>query len=145
MSDPQPQPSSELLELILIALDHGMESVKASGTLFPFLMTTGTGRPKLQRFVADSLERCTELLNAAACSLPADVDLYASAVDGCLESDNGERRLAVVVAGGQRGQATAFAFAQRYLPKDANQEAVKLGDPEWIGNVENSLRDTSKA
>jgi hypothetical protein len=127
------------LELILFALDHGIESVQGGGPLIPFLLTTGSGRPTLQRFVAESLERSREMVAAAAGNLPADVSLYAFAIDGYLHSDADERQDAIIVEAGQRGQATAFFFAQRYRPKDVTQDLEKLGGPAWVGEAANRL------
>jgi hypothetical protein len=111
---PSPQPSPELLELILFALDHGIESVRGGGALVQFLLTTGSGRPTLARFVADSLDRSREMVAAAASSLPADVNLYAFAIDGLLRGETGQPHDAIIVEAGQRGMPTAFLFAQTY-------------------------------
>src|SRR5688572_25161813 len=109
-------PGPELWQLILFALDHGLESVRGGGPLVPFLLSTGSGRPTLQRFVADSLDRSREMAAAAASSLPPDVQLYAFAVDGYLrsEAEAGQPQDAIIVEAGQRGGAAAFLFTQTY-------------------------------
>ena len=141
------EPSPELLELILFALDHGIESVRGGGPLVPFLLTTGSGRPTLARFVADSLDRSREMVAAAASKLPADVNLYAFALDGYLrgESDQrgdsagGLRSDAIIVEGGQRGAAVAFLFAQMYQAKEGAHDLKILGKPTLVGETANRL------
>jgi hypothetical protein len=139
MPPPEPQPTPELFELIRFALDHGIESVKGSGPLIPFLLSTGTGRPTLQRFVADSLDRSREMVQEAADKLAADVERYAIAIDGYLRSETGERQDAILVEAGQRGEPRAFLFAQRYQPKDVTQDLQVLGEPALVGESENRL------
>lgn len=133
------QPSPELLELILFALDHGIESVRGGGALVPFLLTTGSGRPTLARFVADSLERCREMVAEAASKLPADVNLYAFAVDGYLRGETGDPTDAIIVEAGQRGAPAACLFAQTYRPKDLTQDLQVVGKPTLVGESANRL------
>jgi hypothetical protein len=133
------QPSPELLELILFALDHGIDAVREGGPLVPFLLTTGSGRPTLARFVADSLDRSREMVAEAASRLPADVNLYAFAVDGFLRGESGERRDAIIVEAGQRGAPAAFLFAQLYLPKEVTHDFQALGKPALVGETANRL------
>lgn len=136
-ASPTPQPSPELLELILFALDHGIESVRGGGALVPFLLTTGSGRPTLARFVADSLERSREMVAEAANQLSADVNLYAFAVDGYLRGESSDQLDAVVVEAGRRGDPVAFLFAQTYRPQDATHDFQVLGMPTLIGEAAN--------
>jgi hypothetical protein len=133
------QPSPELLELILFALDHGIESVRGGGQLVPFMLTTGSGRPTLARFVADSLDRSREMVAEAASKLPADVNRYAFAIDGYLRDDSGQSRDAIIVEAGQRGAAVAFLFAQTYQPKEVTQDLQLLGKPTLVGETANRL------
>ena len=133
------QPSPELLELILFALDHGVESVRGGGALVPFLLTTGSGRPTLARFVADSPDRSREMVAEAAGKLPADVNLYAFAVDGYLRGETGQPQDAIIVEAGQRGATTAFLFAQTYQPKDVTQDFQILSQPTLVGEAANRL------
>ena len=138
-SSPSPHPSPELLELILFALDHGIESVRGGGVLVPFLLTTGSGRPTLARFVADSLDRSREMVAEAAGKLSADVNLYAFAVDGYLRGETGQPQDAIIVEAGQRGESAAFLFAQTYRPKEVTQDFQLLGKPAYIGETANRL------
>ena len=131
------EPSAELLELILFALDHGIESVRGGG-MIPFLATMGK-RPTLQRFVADSADRGREMAEQAASNLATDVNLYALAVDGYLRGETGEEQDAILVEAGQRGGETAFLFAQTYLPKDVTQDLQLLGKPKLVGETANRL------
>jgi hypothetical protein len=133
------QPSVELLELILFALEHGIEAVRGGGPLIPFLATMGTGRPKLARFVAESSQRSREMVEQAASELAADVNLYAFAVEGYLRGETGESNDAIIVEAGQRGTGPAFLFAQTYLPQDVTQDFQPLGKPALVGETANRL------
>jgi hypothetical protein len=137
---PAPQPSPELLELIFFALDHGIESVRGGGSLVPFLLTTGSGRPTLARFVADSLERSREMVAEAASKLPPDVNLYAFAIDGYLRGETDDPLDAIIVEAGQRGAPVAYLFAQTYRPKDLTQDLQTLGKPTFICDAANRLQ-----
>jgi hypothetical protein len=132
-ADPSSQPSQDLLELILFALDHGVESVRDGGSLVPFLLTTGSGRPTLARFVAESQDRSREMVAEAANKLPVDVHLYAFAVDGYLSGESGQPQDAIIVEAGQRGTPAVFLFAQTYRPKDVTQDFQVLGKPAQVG------------
>jgi hypothetical protein len=114
--------------------------VQEGRPLIPFLLSTGSGRPTLQRFVADSSDRSREMAAEAASMLPADVNLYAFAIDGILRDENERQQDAIIVEAGQRGQAVAFLFAQRYLPKDVTQDFQVLGKPGLVGETANRLR-----
>lgn len=133
------QPSPELLELVFFALDHGIESVRGGGSLVPFLLTTGSGRPTLARFVADSLERSREMVAEAASKLPPDVNLYAFAIDGYLRGESSDQLDAVVVEAGQRDGPVAFLFVQAYRPQDTTHDFQVLGKPTLIGEAANRL------
>jgi hypothetical protein len=50
------EPNPKLMDVIFLALDHGIESVKSSGgPLIPFVVTEGSER-KLDVFVLEQLE-----------------------------------------------------------------------------------------
>ena len=136
---PSLKPSPELLELILFALDHGVESVRGGGALVPFLLTTGSGRPTLARFVAESQGRSREMVMEAADKLPADVNLYAFAVDGSLRGESGQPQDAIIVEAGQRGESAAFLFAQTFQPQDVARDFQVLGKPAHVGETVNRL------
>jgi hypothetical protein len=139
MESSRSQPSPELLQLILYALNHGVDSVREGGPLIPFLLTTGSGRPTLARFVADSLERGREMAQEAANKLPADVRLYAFAVDGYLRGQDGQPQDAIIVEAGQRGESVSLLFALTYRPKDVTQDLQVLGQPKLVGESANRL------
>lgn len=138
-ASPSLRPSPDLLELILFALDHGIESVRGGAALVPFLLTTGSGRPTLARFVADSLDRSREMVAEAANQLPADVNLYAFAVDGYLRGESDQPQDAIIVEAGQRGDSAALIFSQTYQPKNVTQDFQVLGKPVHVGETANRL------
>src|SRR5262245_65296310 len=108
------EPTEELLDLIFAALDHGIDSVRTSdGPLTPFLMAQGEGKPSLQRFVADTLDRSREMAQEAGVHLPAEVRCYAITCDGYLPTEE-ERFDAIIVEAAECGQPAGFIFAQRY-------------------------------
>ena len=96
---PTSEPSTELLELILFALDHGIESVRGGGPLIPFLATIGSGRPTLARFVAESADRGREMAAGQAAARAADRGWSASTAAAFLASDPKEPARTVAAAG----------------------------------------------
>jgi hypothetical protein len=133
------EPGERLLELINLALDHGIDSVRASGgPLTPFLMTQGRGKPALRRFVTGSLERSREMAQEAAGQLPKRTTLYAMASDGYLSTGKG-RVDAILVEAGERKQATGFLFAQRYRPQRGKRKFAVVGKPAIVKQVPNRL------
>jgi len=118
------------MQLVFLALDHGIDSVRASGgPLIPFLMTqAGTG-VSLMRFAADTLEAGLANAEQAADSAGPKIIAYAIARDGFL-TVGGERLDAILVEAGERGDQTGFVFAQRYRPKKG-----LFGRFEVVGNA----------
>jgi hypothetical protein len=79
-----PEFSQKLSQLVFMALDHGVDSVREGGPLIPFLMSSGGEKISMQRFASDRLEEATALGRKYAAQLPGTVRLAAFAYDGYL-------------------------------------------------------------
>jgi hypothetical protein len=84
-SSRRPEPSQRLLDLIFMALEHGVRSIQGTdGPLIPFLLSEDqTGKRSLARYMtgANPSEAREHALRAVT-GLPADTCLFAVAADG---------------------------------------------------------------
>ena len=129
------EPGERLMELVFLALDHGVDSVRNSGPLIPFLLTEGD-KKDLQRFVTERLEEGVARAQEAASSLDADTQAYAIAHDGYITVE-GARYDAILVEAAERGSPTGFLFAQRYKPKKGIFSNLKtIGNALFLGEAE---------
>ena len=134
------EPNPKLMDVILLALDHGIECVKSSGgPLIPFVISEGTER-KMDVFVLEQLEEAVVKAREFVDNAAPEVTFYAIAHDGYLTLE-GEKFDAILVEGGERGTSKALLFAQRYEPKKGFFSKLKsLGNPAFIGETENRLK-----
>ena len=65
------------MNLVFLALDHGIESVRGGGPSIPFVVAETAGERHLQRFVANTLEERLHHARAAASALPDTVSASA--------------------------------------------------------------------
>jgi hypothetical protein len=122
------QPSERLMKLVFLALDHGLESVQASGqALTPFLVHEEAGKLKVQRFVTGTLEGSVAQARAAARALAGRATMLAVVYDGFVTLD-GVRSDAILAEAQEQRLRQALLFAQRYRRGGA-------GDVERVGNV----------
>jgi hypothetical protein len=128
------------MDVIFFALDHGIESVRASGgPLIPFVIIEGSKR-ELNRFV---LERLEDAL-ARACEFVAgasvDAAFHAIAYDEYITVE-GNKFDSILVEGGERGRPKSLLFAQRYQPKKRLFSKFRtIGNAAFIGEAENRLK-----
>jgi len=134
------EPNPKLMDVVFLALDHGIESVKSSGgPLIPFVITEGPER-KLDRFVLEELEEAVSKAREFVDNAAPEVTFYAIAHDGYL-TFGGEKFDAILVEGGERGTSKALLFAQRYEPKKGFFSRFKtIGNAAHIGETENRLK-----
>jgi hypothetical protein len=135
MSENELDISNELAELLFVALDHGIDSVRASGgPLIPFVMTEASepeGR-QLHRFEAEKLEECIGAARSYAASLSnTNVSRCVLAYDG-LVTIQGTKYDAIMVEAMERGQPTVI-LAQRYTPKKFWQKFATIGNAAYVG------------
>lgn len=130
----------KLLDLMFFGLDHGIESVRASGTgpLVPFIVTETDGERELSRLVAERLE---DALSEGIKSLEADkTSNYGIIVyDGYIRVD-GQKYDAVLVKGFDRKDSIGYLIGQRYQLKNYLTPFKTVGNPTFIGNDEQLLK-----
>jgi len=128
------EPSVSLMELIFLALEHGLDSVRGGGPLAPFLVTDGRER-NLERFVTERLEDGLARAQEFASSLDAATTAYAIAYDGYVTVE-GTKYDAILVEAAERGSPTGFLFAQPYKPKKGFLSRFKIiGDTVFLGEA----------
>ena len=134
------EPNPKLMDLIFLALDHGIESVKSSGCpLTPFVISEGPER-KLDRFFVEQLQEAVAKAREFVDHAAPEITFYAIAHDGYL-TIQGEKFDAILVEGGERGTSKALLFAQRYEPKKGLFSRFKtIGNAVTIGETENRFK-----
>ncbi len=134
------QMSEEFADLMFLALDHGVESVKASGgPLIPFIVVEQDGKRELHRFATELLEEGQQQARAAISALPASATAYALAYDGYITVD-GKKFDAILVEASERGREAGVQMAQRYTPKKVLRSFQTVGNPALLGECETLLR-----
>ena len=130
----------KLMDLIFLALNHGIEIVKSSGgPLIPFVITEGVER-KLDVFALEQLEEALARAREFVDKANPEINFYAIAHDGYL-TVNEVKSDAILVEGGERGSSKALLFAQRYeLKKGFFSRFKTVGNPAFIGETENRLK-----
>ena len=124
------------MELVFVALDHGIESVADGGPLIPFaVMETADGR-ELVRFAAETLEDGHAQARQHVQS--GDALRVAIAHDGFLTVE-GERSDAILVEAQERGQGTSLVFAQRYRPGGRFKKFAPVGNAAFVAGGDSLL------
>jgi len=134
------EPNPKLMDVIFLALDHGIDSVRASGgLLIPFAVTDGLKR-ELNRFAMEQLEEAVAKARAFVDQANSEVIFYAIAHDG-YSTVEGTKFDSILVEGGERGAPKALLFAQRYESKKGFFGKFKpIGNAAFIGETENRLK-----
>lgn len=131
--------SEKFADLVFMALDHGVESVRDSGgPLIPFVVIEGEdGARGIQRFVTERLEEGPERAREAITALPASVAAYALAYDGYITIEN-TKFDAILVEASERDRPAGVLMAQRYIIKKENFEII--GNPVLLEECETLLQ-----
>lgn len=134
------EPNPKLMDVIFLALDHGVDSVRASGgPLIPFAVTEGSKR-ELNRFATEQLEEAVAKVRAFVDQVSPEISFYAIAHDGYITME-GQKFGSILVEGGERGKPKALLFAQRYAPKKGFFGKFRtIGNAAFIGEAENRLK-----
>jgi hypothetical protein len=133
------QADPKFMDFMFTGLDHGINSIKdGSGPLIPFVMTSLNGEKKLSRFVADSYE--DSMMNASEhiMHLNPVPDYALLAYDGFITME-GKKYDAIIVQAYDKTLDEGFVFAQRYIPKNDDQEFESIGNAAFIGKEQNLL------
>lgn len=129
--------SEQFADLVFLALDHGVDSVRDSGgPLIPFVITEQDGIRGIQPFVTERLEDGPERAREAIAALPVSVTAYALAYDGYITLD-GTKFDAILVEASERNRPAGVRMAQRYTMKEQNFATV--GNPALLGECETLL------
>jgi hypothetical protein len=134
---PQYEPvpdDSDLLDLVFVALDHGISSLSVAGEepFTPFLLTHDESGRRLMRFVADTYEGSIAAARSHAATLPQSAQMAALAFDGFVTME-GVRSDAVVVQAQRRGSRNSSIYFQRY--RREGSRIVEVGNA--VGPTEN--------
>jgi len=138
MLPPAPSPaqpieaSQRLGDLLFLALDHGVDSVRQGGPLVPFVIAEVDGKRSIDRFVAEPYEMAVAEARMAASKLSRQSSIYALAYDGFV-TIGGDKYDAIIVHGAERGNGKAYLLAQRYVPAKDGKSLEVLGNPVLVG------------
>ena len=117
------------MELVFVALDHGIDSVTEGGPLIPFALTETSDGRDLSRFATETLEegqaRARDHVRAAG------ADRAAIAYDGYLTVE-GDRNDAIFVEAQERGEGYSVMFAQRYRPGGRFKKFTTIGNAAFV-------------
>jgi hypothetical protein len=135
MGQPVHELTDELMAVVVLAADHGIDSLRRGGPLVPFVLSeTALGGRRLQRVAAGrpvdpvaSLARARGV--ASAC---AREDAIVALVHGGWASVGGERRDAVVVECTELGGPTLL-FVQAYRPRRRLRPLRTRGNLTFLG------------
>src|SRR5258706_8641614 len=121
--------SEKFADLVFLALDHGVESVRdGDGPLIPFVIFEQDGKRELHRYAAERLEDCERQAREAVATLPPSVTAYALAYDGFI-TVQGTKFDAILVEASERGRPAGVRMAQRYIPKEHPRDFQTVGNP----------------
>jgi hypothetical protein len=134
------QMSEKFADLVFLALDHGVDSVRGSGgPLTPFVVVEQDGKRELHRFATERLEEGQQRAREAIAALPPSATAYAMAYDGYI-TVQGTKFDAILVEASERGRPTGVRMAQRYTPKKFLRSFQTIGNPALLGECETLLR-----
>lgn len=134
------QMSEKFADLVFLALDHGVESVRASGgPLIPFVVVEQDGKRELHRFATELLEEGKQRAREAVAALPPSATAYAMVYDGYI-TVQGTKFDAILVEASERGRPAGVRMAQRYTPKKFLRSFQTVGNPALLGECETLLR-----
>jgi len=129
--------SKTLGDLMVFALDHGIDSIRQGGPLVPFAMSESNGKRSLNRFVAEPYEKAVAETKASIAKLPQQARIYAIAYDGFV-TVSGKKYDAIIVHGAEREKGKAYLLAQRHVPSTNGKPLETVGNLAYIGR-ENAL------
>jgi hypothetical protein len=127
--------TDELMAVVALAADHGIDSVRQGGPLVPFVMSeTALGARRLQRVVAGWPPQLgTSLVDArsVARACAGEDAIVALAYDGQM-TVHGTRSDAIYVEAAELGGPTLL-FAQRYQPRRRLRRLRTVGSLAFLG------------
>ena len=134
------QMREKFADLVFLALDHGIDSVRTSGgPLIPFVIVEQDGKREIRRFATVRLEEGPERAREAIVALPPSATAYAMAYDGYI-TIQGTKFDAILVEASERGRPAGVRMAQRYIPKKFLRRFQTVGNPALLGECETLFR-----
>ena len=128
------EPSEELTGLAFLAVDHGIESIRAGASLVPFAIVERPDGRDLHRFQGETLEECQK---RARDHVRASQGTKRAAVGWPEKVTLGRRRTdAVLVEAYEDGAAVSFVFAQCYRRGGRLKKFATIGEAELAGTAE---------
>lgn len=122
--------SGELADLVLAALDHGVDSVREGGPLIPFVMSDTGSERTLARFVAERLEDgVAQAVAHVAAKRDETGTRHALVYDSYLTLPSEGRSDAIYAEGVEAGSDGVMILVQRYRPKRALRRFDTIGNP----------------
>ncbi len=136
MRQPVHELTDELMAVVVLAADHGIDSVRRGGPLVPFVLSeTALGARRLQRVAAgspiDPVASVARARTVAAAACAGDEAIVAL-VYGGTASVGGERWDAVVVECAELG-GPALLFVQAYRPRRRLRPLRTRGNLAFLG------------
>jgi hypothetical protein len=132
-----------LKDLADAAIDECVRSKKANDFQFPILLLSGPTEKSITVLVNDS-ENATEVAIATARervrTKAEALDAYAIAYDGLLKAKDGSDLEAFIVECGEKGQAEAFVFFQRYRRAEDGELVLVFGASSFLRRTEQLLK-----
>src|SRR5487761_1723772 len=115
--------NKHLNNLLFFALDHAVNSVKASHPLIPFVIAEYQGVRKHTRFaMSDRLESNLQEARRFVSHLTSDeAQRYALAYEGLVKLEGYEYD-SVIIEAGERGKQASVVIAQRYRSRSLQGE-----------------------
>ncbi|MBI2546735.1 hypothetical protein HYV81_06165 [Candidatus Woesearchaeota archaeon] len=128
--------NKELNDLVFLALDHGIDSVRDGGNLVPFTLAKTKGKPELIRVMVENLQDSETATKEIV--FERKPKMYAIAYDGYITIDE-KKYDAIIVEAGEKGKHKALKFCQRYIPKKLLRKFGTVGNAMYLGKVKNVL------
>jgi hypothetical protein len=135
-----PEISDELLQLVFMALDHGIDAlVDEADLLTPFVFIVRQEQRSLHRFADDDMGAALNQAKAFIHDLGSDADQYALVFDGLVQV-GAESVDAIIVEAGEAGQEVGHVFAQRYVPATLDSPLQTIGKAGYLYEGNQYLR-----
>jgi hypothetical protein len=128
------EPSEELRGLAFLALEHGIDSIRANAPLVTFAIVERPDGRDLHRFQAETLEESQQRARDHVRASPG-AKRAAVAWAGKVTLDK-RRTAAVVVEAYEDGAAASFVFAQCYRRGGRLRKFATIGDAGVAGTAE---------
>lgn len=129
--------SNRLMEMTFEAVNEALNSLRASQSFVPFIMTITKEGYVLRRFREQSLLDAIERAKKVLANEDEDTLAYALVYDAVIEIDE-TKYDAIMLETGERPKAEGWRFVQRYRPIGKNLIQA-IGELAYLGVVDSYL------